>query len=177
MIQQYKTLGIIGGMGPLATLFFYEKIIALTQAATDQDHLPVLVCANTKTPNRVHHIIHDDPKPVIDCLVDSAQRLIAAGADFLALPCNTAHHFINLLPKPFSVPFLHMIDRCIDRLSQQHVQSATLLSTTGTIQSKIYHNAADQAGITIRTPEASIQLSITSIIDSINCFHKLFLSL
>ena len=90
-----KTLGIIGGVGPLATMFIGEMIVRRTEAEKDQDHVNMVITNNTNIPDRTAFILgesDDDPVPVI---ISDANRLHAAGADILAIPCNTAHSFFN----------------------------------------------------------------------------------
>ena len=102
-----KTVGIIGGMGPAATCDLMEKIIALTKAARDQDHLHVLTDVNTAIPDRTAAILHGGPDPVPE-MRKSARRLVSAGAELLLMPCNTAHYFYDDLAASVPVPVLHM---------------------------------------------------------------------
>ena len=86
-----KTIGIIGGMGPLATVDLYRRIVLRTKAERDQDHIHVIIDSNTDIPDRTKAIIADGEDPTVE-LVKSAKRLEHAGADFLIMPCNTAHY-------------------------------------------------------------------------------------
>ena len=102
-----KILGIVGGMGPAATCDLMEKIISLTAATCDQDHLHVIADVNTNIPDRTAAILHGGADPVPE-LVKSGQRLQNAGAELLLLPCNTAHYFYEPLAASVTVPVLHM---------------------------------------------------------------------
>lgn len=104
-----KTVGILGGMGPGATVLLMQKIMAATPARDDVDHLPLLVDQNTQVPSRLRHLLDrqgDDPGPVLAAM---AARLQCAGAQALAMPCNTAHYYAPAIRAAISVPFLDMV--------------------------------------------------------------------
>ena len=88
-----RNIGIIGGMGPLATCDLMEKIIDYTDAASDQEHIHVLVDSNTNIPDRTEAILHGGENPVPE-MVKSAWKLESMGADILIMPCNTAHYLL-----------------------------------------------------------------------------------
>lgn len=105
-----RRVGILGGMGPQATVLLMQKIIDAVSADDDADHIPLLVDQNPQVPSRIRHLIEgtgEDPGPV---LVAMAQRLVAEGAEALAMPCNTAHHYLPVIKAAVEVPFLDMID-------------------------------------------------------------------
>lgn len=105
-----RTVGILGGMGPEATVLLMQKLIAAVPAADDADHLPLIVDQNPQVPSRIRFLIErrgEDPGPV---LVQMAQRLQAAGVAALAMPCNTAHHFAPAIRAAVSVPFIDMVE-------------------------------------------------------------------
>lgn len=105
-----RRVGILGGMGPQATILLMQKVLASIQAADDSDHIPLIVDQNPQVPSRIRHIIEgqgDDPGPVLAAM---AKGLVAAGADALAMPCNTAHHYAGAVTSAVSVPFLDMVD-------------------------------------------------------------------
>ena len=142
-----KTLGIIGGMGPQATIDLYQKITDHTAATRDQDHLHILIDSYPQIPDRTAHICGsgDDPLPY---LVRSARRLEAAGAELLLMPCNAAHHYIRALRERTILPFLHIADCAIAALSTRCPPGSrvAVLSTRGTRHSGIYRDALQQAG-------------------------------
>jgi aspartate racemase len=105
-----RTVGILGGMGPGATVLLMQKIIAATPARDDGDHVPLLVDQNPQVPSRIRHLIEgtgEDPAPVLSAM---AQRLQAAGALALAMPCNTAHHYADEIRASVSVPLIDMVE-------------------------------------------------------------------
>ncbi|WP_353618426.1 amino acid racemase [Boseongicola sp. H5] len=104
-----RRVGILGGMGPQATVLLMQKVLAAVPASDDADHVPLIVDQNPQVPSRIRRLIEgtgDDPAPV---LAEMAQRLEAAGAEALAMPCNTAHHYADAIRSATSVPFLDMV--------------------------------------------------------------------
>ena len=116
-----KTLGIIGGMGPLATCDLMEKIIALTKAGKDQDNIHIVVDCNTNIPDRTAAIVGQGESPVPQ-LVRSGIKLQGMGADVLVMSCNTAHYFYEELLPYFDVPLLHMVRETGKFLRQQSIK-------------------------------------------------------
>jgi aspartate racemase len=126
MEARMRTVGILGGMGPGATVLLMQKIIAATPAGDDSDHVPLLVDQNTQVPSRIRHLIErtgEDPAPVLAAM---ARRLEAAGAEALAMPCNTAHHFAPAIRAAVKVPLIDMVG-----LSVAH--AASLAGTGGSV--------------------------------------------
>lgn len=104
-----RRIGILGGMGPEATILIMQKVLAGVQARDDADHIPLIVDQNPQVPSRIAHLIEGtgaDPAPV---LTDMARRLVAGGAQALAMPCNTAHHYAGAIRAAVAVPLLDMI--------------------------------------------------------------------
>ena len=158
-----KTLGIIGGMGPAATCDLMEQIIGLTAAETDQDHLHVIADVNTAIPDRTGAILHGgaDPTPR---LIESAQRLQAAGADFLAMSCNTAHYFYGAVADSVVIPLLHMPGLTAMVLREAGVKKAAVLATDGTIRSGVFAKVLAGGGIEPVYPAPEHQALIMRLI-------------
>ena len=117
MISKEKTVGVIGGMGPEATVEFMRRLVSAVPAKDDADHLHVLVDNNPKIPSRIKALIEgggEDPQP---CLVDMARKLEAAGADFLVIPCNTAHYYLPAIAKSVGIPVLDVVALTIENLN------------------------------------------------------------
>ena len=104
MINGKKVLGVIGGVGPMATVDFYRKVIELTDAACDQEHIHILIDSNSQVPDRTKSILAGDDQPVA-CLSDSIRRLEAAGADLLVMTCNAPTSFMTSFKKSVPSPF------------------------------------------------------------------------
>jgi len=158
-----KVLGILGGMGPAATADLLQKIVRYTDAEDDQHHIRILVDDNVNIPDRTAAILHggEDPVPY---MVDSAQKLESIGADFLIMPCNTAHYFLDAVAAEVDIPFLSVLDVVVDRLREKGIHKAAVLATDGTVQSGIYSNALEAAGIEPLYPDAEGQANLMSLI-------------
>lgn len=141
------TVGVLGGMGPEATVDFMAKVIALTRAERDQDHVRMLVEHNPKVPNRQAAIASGDPA-VGRVLADMARRLEAAGADFLVMPCNSAHAFADAIREATSVPFVNIIDETVADVGRvlPAARRVGLLQPVGLQQAGLYEAALAGAG-------------------------------
>ncbi|MBR2829577.1 MAG: amino acid racemase [Solobacterium sp.] len=158
-----KVVGIIGGMGPLATADLFEKIILHTEARTDQEHLRVCIDSNTDIPDRTEALLHGGKDPVPE-LTKSAQRLVSIGAEVLVMPCNTAHGFYEQVAASVNVPVLHMIALTRDALKERGIQRAGLLATDGTVETGIYQKTFAGSGIELLVPEGEDQKAVMEII-------------
>ncbi len=134
-----RTIGILGGMGPLATVDFINKIIAETPAKRDQDHLPLLIHSVPQIPDRTACLMEQKESPLA-ALDKGLQTLIQAGVGCIAIPCNTAHHWYNDLLDRSSVPILHIADACIEEIKSEKISSVSLLATDGTNKANFYPN-------------------------------------
>ena len=158
-----KTVGVIGGMGPAATCDLMEKIIALTRAERDQDHLHLIADVNTAIPDRTAAILHGGPDPVPE-LIKSARRLETAGAELLVMPCNTAHYFYDAVASAVSVPVLHMPREAAAVLRVAGVGTVGLLATDGTVASGVYEKALSRAGVRAVCPSPAMQEQVMRLI-------------
>lgn len=149
-----KTIGILGGMGPLATIDLYKRIILRTKANKDQDHIHVIIDSNTKIPDRTQCIISNGKSPLNE-MIKSAHKLEKAGADFLIMPCNTAHYFYNELIRNIDIPFLNMLEITVNYITENYGKEivAGLLATDGTNKSGIYGYYFNKANIKLIRPE------------------------
>ena len=153
-----KVIGILGGMGPEATVDLFYRIIKATPAQKDQDHPRTIIYSNSKVPDRTAAILGDGPSPVPEML-KAAKTLETAGADFIIIPCNTAHHFIDELRDGVGIPILHMIEVSAQRVQEElpTIKRAGLIATTGTVKSGIYHRSFSNIDVEIITPDGKFQ--------------------
>ncbi|WP_341201898.1 aspartate/glutamate racemase family protein [Planomicrobium okeanokoites] len=162
--MEKKTLGIVGGVGPLATMFIGEMIVRRTKAAKDQDHVNSIITNNTRIPDRTAFIMgrsEDNPVPV---MIDDMAKLSSIGAEIIIIPCNTAHTFYDELEMGSPVPVIHMIRETMKRAAQQGAVKVGVLATTGTVTSKVYQQAANEYGLEPVLPSPEIQEKVMSII-------------
>lgn len=142
-----KTIGIIGGMGPLATADMFSKIISNTDAKSDQEHIHIIIDNNTNIRDRTTYILHGIDNPLEEMII-SARRLEVAGADALIIPCNTAHFFTDKIQEKIDIPIINMITITVDTISKRYPDKKNIivLGTDGTIKSKLYDNTLISAG-------------------------------
>ena len=168
MNEKQPLLGILGGLGPMSTVYFYELLTAHTKASSDADHIDMLISSRATTPDRTAFILgrsKDDPLPV---MIEEALRLERAGADLLVIPCNTAHYFYDGLKKSCQLPILNIIEETVRHLHRNGVTKFGLLATAGTVGSGSYDRACKQYGMECIAPDEKEQAIITSLIyDSI----------
>lgn len=158
-----KTIGIIGGMGPMATVDLMEKIILATDAHEDQEHIHILVDNNTNIPDRTAAIMGEGADPVPE-MTKSAKRLEAQGADFLIMGCNTAHYFLPRFADTVKIPFISMIEATADFCHEQGYKKVGLLASAGTCKTGIYQQALEKAGVAVLQPDATQEPAIHSMI-------------
>ncbi len=142
MAAHKKTIGIIGGIGPEATVDTFRWIVNLTPAKSDHDHIPVLIFNNPQVPSRADAILNNGISPV-PILIDMAQSLEKMGADFLIMPCNTAHYYIEKIQEKIKIPIINMIDETTQYvLSCEHLKEGIgLLATEMTLRTGIYQES------------------------------------
>jgi len=150
-----RRIGILGGLGPEATVLLMQKVIAAVPARDDSDHVPLIVDQNPQVPSRIRHLIEgtgEDPTPA---LVEMARRLEAAGAEALAMPCNTAHHYASAIAGAVSVPFLDMVT-----LSAEHARARAatggrigILASPATRRIGLFDKVLGPAGLAAVYPE------------------------
>ena len=164
-----RTIGVIGGMGPLATADFYLRLVRATPAATDQEHLHVLIDSNTEIPDRTAAIEGRGPDPT-PVLVETAQRLVAAGAEVLAVPCNSAHAFLDAIRRAVpGVPVLDIMEEVASSAAGLNPvpQAVGLLATSGTVRQHLYHAALSRRSIEVMSPDADAQRVVSGAIASV----------
>ncbi len=137
-----KKIGVIGGMGPQATVDLYNKIIESTPASCDQEHIPVVLNICPQIPDRNQYLLQggEDPLPI---LLESSQMLVNAGVSAICMPCNTVHYFAEAICEQIPIPLISMIDCVVYEIKHKHpdTRHIALLATSGTIKSGVYNNA------------------------------------
>lgn len=164
MMRQKKILGVIGGMGPIATSFFMELVIKMTKAETDQDHLDMIIYNIPSIPDRTSYILDhtkEDPLPVI---LDIARKLEEQGAEFLAMPCCTAHYFQDDLEKSLHKPFVNIIRATVHYLKDRGIERVGVMATDGTIRSGLFEKELEENGMEFIAPSPERQKDVMHII-------------
>lgn len=169
-----KIVGMIGGMGPLATVKLFEKIVLLTDAKSDQEHLRILIDNNTSIPDRTDYILQRSSLNPKNQLIESAKKLESIGADFLIMPCNTAHYFYDDLANSVDIPFLNMIEETAKYIDENkdNLMTVGLISTAGTVEAKVYENVFNKYALSIINPSVQSQKKLTELINSVKAGKK-----
>jgi aspartate racemase len=152
-VAPHRVVGVIGGMGPEATVDLMRRVIAKTPADDDQDHIHLIVDSNPKISSRIAHLIErtgPDPTPE---LIYVAQNLQRAGAQALAMPCNTAHGYAGAIQKAVDIPLLDMVALTVDRIAAAgNVRNVGLLASTAVINTELFAKALAARNIRILLP-------------------------
>ncbi|GAG74607.1 unnamed protein product [marine sediment metagenome] len=160
-----KIIGILGGMGPEATIDLFYKIIKFTPAEKDQDHLRIIIDNNPKIPDRTAAILGKGKDP-LPALQETARNLEKAGADFIIIPCNTAHYFLSSIQKSVKIPILNMIEETAKETQKKNssIKKVGLLASIGTYKTKIYHQHFKKYNIEVISPEENDKEELMKII-------------
>jgi len=153
-----KVVGIIGGMGPQATVDFVHKLVSLTPAKKDQEHLKMMIIMNPQIPDRTDAILNKKESPVPE-IVKSAKMLEQVGVDFIVIPCVTAHVWLKEIEDVIQTPLLSLLDVTFKRVKKKgrSVKNIGMLTTTGTIKAKIFDNIFCREGYSVIYPSETAQ--------------------
>lgn len=154
-----RVVGIIGGMGPEATLDLMRRVLAKTPAQDDQDHIHLIVESNPKIPSRIAHLIDGtgaDPTPELTRIAQNLQR---AGAEALAIPCNTAHAYAHSIRRAVSIPLLDMVQLTVDQIAEsRRVARVGLLASSAVLATDLYARSFANHGVALVHPERQDQV-------------------
>jgi aspartate racemase len=154
-MTRLRRIGILGGMGPEATVLLQQRLIAALTARDDADHIPLVIDMNPQVPSRIERLIHGrgpDPAPV---LAQMAKRLQDAGAEALAMPCNTAHHYADAISAAVSLPLLNMVDLSADHAAQTLAPGARvgMLASPAVRLTGLFDKALQRRGLRALWPD------------------------
>jgi aspartate racemase len=160
-----KVVGILGGMGPEATIDLYAKITRNVHARIDQDHLHVVIDSNPKVPSRQAAILEGGEDPT-DALCAMAENLERAGADFIVIPCNAAHFFLSRVRQRVRIPILSIIEETVRavRVQLPPVERVGLLASTAVVKTGLYTDAFKEHTITTILPNLRDQRLVQEVI-------------
>ena len=155
-------LGVLGGMGPLATVDFLRKLIALTPAMADDQHIPVVVTSEPQIPSRpAARLDPANPSP-LPALLERRDFLVGAGARAIAMPCNTAHFWYDELTAGLAIPFLHIVEAVIAELAKRGLEGATvgLIGTRATLEGRLYEAPLTEKGFRCLLPAEAVNVEL-----------------
>ena len=154
-------LGIIGGMGPMASALFYDMISSKTDASCDQENLDLILLSHAGMPDRTRAILSKDEaqiEAVRSKLYADAMFLQNAGCTAIAVTCNTAHYFVNMIEDELDIPFIHLIRETAEAVASEFgAKKVAVLATDGTIETRLYQDELSKRGVIAFTPKAEVQ--------------------
>ncbi len=154
-------LGIIGGMGPMASALFYDMISSKTDASCDQENLDLILLSHAGMPDRTGAILSKDEvqiEAVRSKLLADAMFLQNSGCTAIAVTCNTAHYFVNMIEDELDIPFIHLIRETAEAVASEFgAKKVAVLATDGTIETKLYQDELSKRGVIAFTPKAEVQ--------------------
>ena len=161
-----KAVGILGGVGPLATVYFMEMIIRLTDAEADQGHMNMVVLNHATIPDRTDFILGRSSENPLEIMVNDAKKLEAAGADFIVIPCNTAHYFYDSIRENVNIQMVSIIEETVEFAINKipALKKLGILATEGTIASKTYELECGKHGIVCEIPNEEECAALMKII-------------
>ena len=160
-----KKLGIIGGLGPMATAYFYSRVVEMTNASIDQEHIETWIGSCPQIPDRTAFLLSkdaaEDPRPT---LIEVGRKLRDIGAEVLAIPCITAHAFHKEMEEGIGLPVIHAIRELGNWCQDKGVTSLGVMATDGAKKSKIYDDVLSEYGVTCIWPSEGDQKKVMSLI-------------
>ena len=159
----YK-LGVIGGMGPLATVKFYDKVVLNTDAHNDNEHIDLVVLNHSTMPDRTRCIIEKKDLEFLNVIKKDLEILDNIGVDVVAIPCNTSHYFYDEFSKYTNLKIINMIEETILEIKRIGVKQVAVFGTIGTLNSKVYDKYAQKYGIEVKELSAEDKNSVMDII-------------
>ncbi len=157
-------LGVIGGLGPMATAYYLELVIRMTNVGRDQDHPEIIVMNIPSIPDRTAYILGKSSENPLEPMIDLGLQMKGLGAEVIATPCVTAHYFHEELQKGIGLPVIHVIRRTAQLLQQAGVQRVGLMATDGTVQSRIFQQQIEELGMELVLPDAKGQRGVMALI-------------
>ncbi|WP_407333954.1 aspartate/glutamate racemase family protein [Enterovibrio sp. 27052020O] len=169
MIEKEMTVGILGGMGPEATVDLMRRIIAATPANDDADHIRLLVDNDPKVPSRIKALIEKTGESPAPYMANMAQGLVKGGADFLVIPCNTAHKYYDDVAHAVSVPVMNILTLSADKILRLYpnIKRVGLLGSTALQITQLYQPAFEQYGVETLYPCNVEQTALMALIRAV----------
>ena len=163
-MEEKITLGVIGGLGPIATAHFMELVIRMTEADTDQEHLDMILYNRPSIPDRTSYILDPTrPNPLPE-MIRVGNALARQGAKLIAIPCMTAHYFHRELTRYIEAPIVHAIHETAAHLKKHGISKVGIMATDGPIRSKLFQSELERHGIEALIPGPEGQKCVMSVI-------------
>ena len=159
-----KKLGIIGGLGPLATAYFYRRVVELTNVSTDQEHIETWIGSCPDIPDRTAFLLKKSSRDPLPKMIEAGKTLRSIGCEVLAIPCITAHAFHKEMEEGIGISVLHAIRELGACCKEKGITTLGIMATDGAKETKIYEDGLSEFGITCVWPDASGQKKVMGMI-------------
>lgn len=164
ILVEKKRLGVIGGLGPLATAYFFELVIQMTDAKADQEHVEILIYNRPAIPDRTSYILGKSKENPLPCMIETGQWLVGQGAEVIAIPCITAHYFHRELEEAIKAPVIHIVRETATHLETYGIKKAGIMATDGTIKSGLFQKELEACAIDWAVPDKRNQQYVMDLI-------------
>lgn len=159
-----KRLGIIGGLGPMATIYFMELVVRMTKADNDRGHIPMIIYNYPDTPDRTEYLLDNTKENPLPNIISMGEKLKEQGCEYFAMPCITAHYFGKNLKETLGDGFINMIDETAMYLKSKNIDTVGIMATDGTVQSKVFEETLKSYGINVVIPSKDRQKLVMKVI-------------
>lgn len=159
-----KTLGVIGGLGPMATAYFMQLVIEMTKAEIDQEHVEMIIYNCPSVPDRTGYILGQTTENPAKKMIEIGNNLAKDGADLLAIPCVTANYFYEELTANIEVPIIDIIKETARHLKENNISTVGLMATDGTISSRLFQKVLEKENISVICPDEEGQKDVMHLI-------------
>ncbi len=163
-MEKRKILGILGGLGPMASAYFYELITEHTAASRDQEHIDIILSSRASTPDRTAYILGQSDENPLPAMIADAKSLEQYGATAIVIPCNTAHYFIDAVRDAVTVPMPSIIAETVRYILENGYRKPVILATAGTISTNTYQRELAESGLSWAIPDEAAQAAVMDII-------------
>ena len=158
------TVGVLGGLGPMASVYFYEIVVNMTDANTDQEHVDMIITNRATTPDRTAFIVGSSDEDPSNILIDDAKKLEKYGVDFIVMTCNTAHYFYEKIARSVKLPLVNIVEETIKYAKATNHKKLGILATTGNIKTSLYQNMCKKYDMEYLTLDENRQSQVMEII-------------
>ena len=164
--QKPVQMGILGGMGPLATSFFFDRIVRHTKAECDQDHIDICILNRASMPDRTREIEEKDEARFVGMAVDDCRKMEAMGVEYIAVPCNTSHYFFDEIQRKIRAKLIHMVRETVLEAKRRYpsIRKLGIMATNGTVMADVYGRECRALGIEAVYPSGKMQENVMHII-------------
>lgn len=163
-MNKEKTLGVIGGLGPIATAHFLELVINMTDAKIDQQHVDMIIYNTPSIPDRTEYILNNSAPSPLPKMIEVGQALAQQGVGCIAIPCMTAHYFYPQLEAAIPVPLINSVAQTVRHLKENGIEKVGIMATDGTIRSGLFHQELLKQGLCPVAPDSRAQEDVMHLI-------------